>query len=72
MACSCFVRPRLSCARAALQDMPEAKGVQDVADGLGLTSIRDRVWYIQACSAQSGEGVTDGLDWLAEKLAAKA
>jgi hypothetical protein len=26
----------------------------------------------QACSAQSGDGVSDGLDWLAGKLAAKA
>jgi len=36
------------------QDMPEARGVQEVADALELTSVRDRVWYIQACSASSG------------------
>ena len=53
------------------QDMPEAKGVQEVADALELTSIRGRVWYIQACSASSGDGIRDGLDWLAGKLAAK-
>mmetsp|Transcript_11704 Transcript_11704/g.29996 ORF Transcript_11704/g.29996 Transcript_11704/m.29996 type:complete len:255 (+) Transcript_11704:30-794(+) len=51
------------------QDMPESKSVQDVADALELTSIRERTWYIQACSAQSGDGIRDGLDWLASKLA---
>ena len=51
--------------------MPEAKGVQEVADALGLTEIKGRVWYIQACSASTGEGIRDGLDWLAGKLASK-
>lgn len=53
------------------QDMPEALGVHEVADALALTSIRDRVWYIQAASAASGDGIRDGLDWLAEKLVKK-
>jgi GTPase SAR1 family protein len=53
------------------QDMPEALGVQEVADALELTNVRSHTWYIQACSAQSGEGVKEGLDWLATKLAAK-
>ena len=53
------------------QDMPEAKSVQDVADALELTSMTGRVWYIQACSASSGDGIRDGLDWLAGKLATK-
>lgn len=51
--------------------MPEAKSVQEVADALDLTSISKRVWYIQACSASTGDGIRDGLDWLAEKLAKK-
>jgi small GTP-binding protein len=54
------------------QDMPEARSVQEVADALDLTSISKRVWYIQACSASTGDGIRDGLDWLAEKLAGKA
>ena len=53
------------------QDMPEAKGVQEVADALALTSIPGRLWYIQACSANSGDGIREGLDWLAGKLATK-
>ena len=50
------------------QDMPEAQGVQEVADALEITAIRDRTWYIQAASATSGDGIRDGLDWLAGKL----
>ena len=53
------------------QDMPDAKSVQEVADALELTSISKRVWYIQACSASTGDGIRDGLDWLAEKLVKK-
>ena len=51
--------------------MTEAKSVQEVADALELTSMEKRVWYIQACSASTGEGIRDGLDWLAAKLAAR-
>jgi ADP-ribosylation factor protein 1 len=25
-------------------------------------------WFIQPCSAQSGEGLFEGLDWLSNKL----
>lgn len=53
------------------QDMPEAKSVQEVAEELGLQELQNRVWYIQACSASSGDGLTDGLDWLVSKMASK-
>ena len=53
------------------QDMDEALSVQQIADGLELTSLEGRVWYIQACSASTGDGVSDGLDWLAGKLVSK-
>jgi len=54
------------------QDLPEALTVNEVAESLELTSIhRKRTWYIQACSASSGDGLTDGLEWLVARLAAK-
>ena len=53
------------------QDLPQAMSVQEMAEGLGLQSIPGRVWYIQACSAASGQGISTGLEWLAAKLAAK-
>eukprot|EP00967_Tisochrysis_lutea_P130404 scaffold225540_cov39-Tisochrysis_lutea.AAC.1 len=53
------------------QDLPQALSVQEVADALELSTIPGRVWYIQACSATSGDGISEGLEWLASKLAAK-
>ncbi len=53
------------------QDLPEALSMQAVADGLEITEIKNRVWYIQACSAQSGDGLTEGLEWLVGRIAAK-
>lgn len=48
------------------QDLLSAASASEVAEGLGLDSIRDRKWQIQACSALTGEGVKDGLDWIAK------
>jgi len=54
------------------QDLPEAMSVNEVAEALGLTELpRKRTWYIQACSASSGSGLTEGLEWLVGRLAAR-
>ena len=42
------------------QDLATAHKASDIATGLQLTSIRDRVWQIQPCSGVSGEGVKVG------------
>ncbi|KAL3926999.1 MAG: hypothetical protein SGPRY_003031 [Prymnesium sp.] len=47
------------------QDMPDAKSVQEVAEELGLQELQHRV------CASTGDGLTDGLDWLASKMASK-
>ena len=31
---------------------------------LGLEGIQDRIWQIQACSAKTGEGLQEGMEWL--------
>jgi len=46
------------------QDLLSAAKAADIAKGLNLHSIRDREWQIQACSAVSGEGVKDGVEWM--------
>jgi signal recognition particle receptor subunit beta len=48
------------------QDLPNAMSVAEVTDRLGLHTLRMRQWYIQACCAPSGDGLYEGLDWLAE------
>lgn len=47
------------------QDLPNALSVQDITNRLGLNKIRSRDWYIQATCATSGDGLFEGLDWLA-------
>eukprot|EP01089_Gocevia_fonbrunei_P013431 TRINITY_DN344_c0_g2_i2.p1 TRINITY_DN344_c0_g2~~TRINITY_DN344_c0_g2_i2.p1 ORF type:complete len:178 (-),score=41.21 TRINITY_DN344_c0_g2_i2:58-591(-) len=53
------------------QDLPNAMSVAEVTDKLGLHSMRNRKWYIQACCATSGDGLYEGLDWLAQSLQSK-
>ena len=42
--------------------------VSDITDKLGLHSLRQRNWYIQATCATSGEGLYEGLDWMSTQL----
>lgn len=39
-----------------------------VTDKLGLQTLRNRKWYIQATCATSGEGLFEGLDWLSANI----
>ncbi|KAJ8266006.1 hypothetical protein GJAV_G00124830 [Gymnothorax javanicus] len=46
------------------QDLATALPASEIAEGLNLHTYRDRKWQIQACSALSGEGVQDGMNWI--------
>uniref|UniRef100_H2Y3F2 ADP-ribosylation factor n=3 Tax=Ciona intestinalis TaxID=7719 RepID=H2Y3F2_CIOIN len=46
------------------QDLPNAMTVAAVTDKIGLHSLRNREWYIQATCATTGDGLYEGLDWL--------
>ena len=50
------------------QDMPNAANPAVITDKLRLMDLRSHEWYIQACSAITGEGLVDGLSWLAPKI----
>ncbi|CAE1274053.1 ARF1_2 [Acanthosepion pharaonis] len=50
------------------QDLPNAMNAAEVTDKLGLHSLRNRTWYIQATCATSGDGLYEGLDWLSNQL----
>ncbi|XP_030366278.1 ADP-ribosylation factor 3 [Strigops habroptila] len=50
------------------QDLPNAMNAAEITDKLGLHSLRHRNWYIQATCATSGDGLYEGLDWLANQL----
>eukprot|EP00484_Ammonia_sp_Unknown_P025010 CAMPEP_0197042150 /NCGR_PEP_ID=MMETSP1384-20130603/18581_1 /TAXON_ID=29189 /ORGANISM="Ammonia sp." /LENGTH=195 /DNA_ID=CAMNT_0042473203 /DNA_START=90 /DNA_END=674 /DNA_ORIENTATION=- len=45
------------------QDLPDAMSVDEIAERLSLSSIKNRQWKIQATCAKSGEGLYEGLDW---------
>ncbi len=46
------------------QDLISAHSPEEVSDGLNLSSISDRPWNIQPCSAKSGEGLKEGMEWI--------
>jgi len=55
------------------QDLPVDQGrltPAQVSEALGLTDLRQREWQIMGCSALTGEGLFEGMDWLVGKLAA--
>lgn len=50
------------------QDLPNAMSASEITEKLGLHSLRQRPWYIQAASATSGDGLYEGLEWLSMSL----
>jgi ADP-ribosylation factor-like protein 1 len=53
------------------QDMEGAMTHTEVSDALGLTNLRNRTWTIFKCSAKTGEGLNDALDWLVNTIQSK-
>jgi hypothetical protein len=50
------------------QDLPNALGAEEITQRLGLNELRHRQWTVQPCSATTGEGLYEGLDWLTSAL----
>ncbi|KAJ3125938.1 Arf GTPase arl1 [Nowakowskiella sp. JEL0407] len=46
------------------QDLDGAMTHAEVSQALGLTDLKNRQWTIFKCSAKTGEGLTESLDWL--------
>ena len=51
------------------QDLPNAMSASEVADKMRLSTMRHRQWYVQPATAVSGDGIHEGLDWLATTFA---
>ena len=49
------------------QDLPQSVSVTEMADKLNLQAIRQQ-WFIQPCSATSGQGLYEGLEWLSKAI----
>uniref|UniRef100_A0A1I8BAV9 ADP-ribosylation factor-like protein 3 n=1 Tax=Meloidogyne hapla TaxID=6305 RepID=A0A1I8BAV9_MELHA len=52
----------------AMVDLLTSAKASEIAGGLQLVKIRDRSWQIQACSALSGEGIKDGMEWISKNI----
>merc|ERR1711998_182744 len=50
------------------QDLINAVTAQEISGELKLEDVRDRKWTIQACSAKSGEGLQEAIEWLGENM----
>ena len=50
------------------QDLPTASNASAISDKLNLRNLRNHEWYIQPCSAISGDGLYEGLDWLSRAV----
>jgi ADP-ribosylation factor-like protein 3 len=46
------------------QDLATSKNASEIAELLQLTEQRTRKWHIQGCSAKTGEGLQEGVQWL--------
>ncbi len=46
------------------QDLATSKAAGEIAELLQLTEQRTRKWHIQGCSAKTGEGLQEGVQWL--------
>ena len=53
------------------QDLPNAMNAPEITEKLGLQSIRQREWFIQATCATTGDGLFEGLEWLSSNLKRK-
>ena len=52
------------------QDMG-VMSVQELTDKLALHTLRGREWYIQGTCALTGDGLTEGFDWLSKTTSKK-
>uniref|UniRef100_H3AZM9 Nebulin n=1 Tax=Latimeria chalumnae TaxID=7897 RepID=H3AZM9_LATCH len=50
------------------QDVKGCMTVPEISQYLKLTSIKDHQWHIQACCALTGEGLSQGLEWMMSRL----
>ena len=55
-------------------DMPNSREAEELAEMYGLDEIQQQTGHelnILPCCALTGDGLSEGLDWLADRLAAK-
>ena len=51
--------------------MPQAASPATITEALDLHKMSKRDWFVQATCATSGDGLVDGLEWLAQRVKEK-
>jgi small GTP-binding protein len=54
------------------QDIDNAKSVSELIKMYEFDKIKDHLWYIQGCSAKTGQGLLEGLEWLSNQIYKKS
>ncbi|PVD23703.1 hypothetical protein C0Q70_16976 [Pomacea canaliculata] len=53
------------------QDVEDHASIEEITQQMGLLKMCcNRSWHLQGCSAKSGEGLADGLEWLSRQMVA--
>ena len=52
------------------QDLLNALSPGEITTELGLDQLRERTWQILPCSAKTGEGLQEGMEWIVEQVRA--
>eukprot|EP00727_Mastigamoeba_balamuthi_P012885 m51a1_g8219 putative adp-ribosylation factor-like protein 5b-like (183) ;mRNA; f:97959-98917 len=50
------------------QDLRGAMSAADLTQAFALHALKDREWHVQSCCALTGEGLNEGLEWIATKF----
>ena len=53
------------------QDLNGALPPEEVTEKMGMREFKGRLWLVQGTSATTGQGLKDGLDWMAHVLLKK-
>jgi len=53
------------------QDIPSALTPDEIAQELRLSSIGNRHWNVQVCSAWTGDGLDQGFQWIVRDIASR-
>ena len=53
------------------QDLNGALFPQEVTEKLGMGQLKGRTWLVQGTSALTGQGINEGLDWMASLYSKK-
>lgn len=62
------LKPAAMLLYANKQDVKGSMTPAEISQHLNLTSIKDHKWNIQACCALTGEGLYQGLEWIASQI----